>query len=91
MTAKAVTMVYSYDISGPKVRRRVAELLEKHAVRVQQSVFEARMTNKAATDLFRRACVLLEEGDSLRMYALSAGEAVTPLERPRALARLRAC
>ena len=70
--AKAVlTVVFCYDVVGATTRRHVATLLEERMVRVQQSVFEARMTAGAANRLFDRAEALLEDGDRLRMYVLS--------------------
>lgn len=75
-----MTMVFCYDVSRPRTRRKVSEMFESRAVRVQQSVFEARMTAAAADALFDGAARLLDPGDSLRMYALSA----SGLERSRA-------
>ncbi len=66
-----MTMVFTYDIVRARTRRRVAKLLEDEAVRVQKSVFEARMSRKAAIRLFKRLTMHLDDGDSLRMYALS--------------------
>ena len=48
--------------------------------RVQDSVFEARLSQEAAERLFMRVSALLEEGDLLRMYAIGAAG----LERCRA-------
>lgn len=53
-------------------RARVADLLEEQAVRVQDSVFEARLTERAAATLFGLLEGWLGPGDSLRMYAVSA-------------------
>ena len=36
-------MVFSYDVSDDRRRRRVAAILEDEMVRVQKSVFEARL------------------------------------------------
>ena len=66
------TIVISYDISSPLVRRRVAALLEDAMARVQLSVFEARMNMRQAQALFDAVAALLEEDDSLRMYVLDA-------------------
>jgi CRISPR-associated protein Cas2 len=66
-----MTMVFTYDIARARTRRRVAAMLEDEAVRVQKSVFEARMSEKAAKKLFRMISLHLDDGDSLRMYALS--------------------
>ena len=51
----------------------MASILEKQAVRVQQSVFEARMIGSAADLLFDKLCEKLDQGDSLRMYVLGKG------------------
>jgi len=72
MAAPVLTYVMTYDISSPSIRRRVARLLEERMTRVQKSVFEARMTAMAAQRLFDEVSQLLEEDDSLRMYALTS-------------------
>lgn len=54
-------------------RRRVAHILEEATVRVQDSVFEARMNPQAAEQLARAAARELDESDSLRVYAIGAG------------------
>jgi len=64
-------MVYCYDVVRDRVRARVAAALEHSAVRVQDSVFEARLTRAAADRLFDRVTQLIEPGDMLRMYAVS--------------------
>jgi len=64
-------MVFVYDISANKARRKVAGILEEGASRVQKSVFEARMTRARADALTRAATRHLAEGDSLRVYAIS--------------------
>lgn len=64
--------VYCYDIARPRTRARVAAVLEAHAVRVQDSVFEVRLNRVAADRLYRRVQQLLDDGDLLRMYAVSA-------------------
>ncbi len=65
-------MVFCYDIQRDRTRARVARLLEGRAVRVQKSVFEARLSQREAERLFDAAAAILEPDDSLRMYALSA-------------------
>lgn len=65
--------VFSYDIVGNRERRRVASILEDACVRVQDSVFEARMSRTAAEKLTRTAARELDEGDSLRVYAIGDG------------------
>ena len=65
-------MVFCYDVSHARTRARVAGMLEDAAVRVQESVFEARMRRGEAERLFRRLAGMLDDGDMLRMYAVSA-------------------
>ena len=64
-------LVFTYDIARDKIRRRVAELLERHATRVQYSVFEGRMTLAAGESVLGQIDKLRDEGDSIRMYALT--------------------
>ena len=71
MADALLTIVICYDVVGAASRRRVATLLEERMVRVQQSVFEARMTARAANRLFDLATRMIEEEDSLRMYVMS--------------------
>ena len=66
-------MVFTYDVSDNKRRRRVARRLEDEMSRVQQSVFEARMSRNAADRLAQEVAALIGPGDSLRVYAV--GEA----------------
>jgi CRISPR-associated protein Cas2 len=63
--------VYTYDVSRDSVRRRVSDIFEDHAVRVQKSVFEARLDERMAQILFDRAAAELGPEDSLRMYAVT--------------------
>ncbi|MGD0108547.1 MAG: CRISPR-associated endonuclease Cas2 [Rhodopila sp.] len=72
MSERIMLMVYCYDVASNKARARVAHLLEDRAVRVQDSVFEMRLTQVAADRLFRDIARLLDEGDMLRMYAIGA-------------------
>ena len=62
--------VVTYDIGDDKRRRRIAELLEDEAVRVQESVFEVRLTDRATARLMLRLKTLTGEGDSLRLYTV---------------------
>ncbi|MCF6344390.1 MAG: CRISPR-associated endonuclease Cas2 [Devosiaceae bacterium] len=66
-----MTMVFTYDITRARTRRKISKMLEEQAVRVQKSVFEARMSEKAAKNLFKLLSIHLDDGDNLRMYALS--------------------
>ena len=62
--------VFAYDISADRARRRVAAVLEDHAVRVQDSVFEAWLTRAQTERLTRAVTLHLSSGDSLRVYVL---------------------
>jgi CRISPR-associated protein Cas2 len=62
--------VFAYDISDDRLRRRVAGILEDNAVRVQNSVFEAWMSEAQTTNLAERIEKLLIAGDSLRVYVV---------------------
>jgi CRISPR-associated protein Cas2 len=72
MADREMLTVYCYDIVRPRTRARVAALLEACAVRVQDSVFEVRLGRVAADRLYERVRMLLDPGDLLRMYAISA-------------------
>ncbi len=61
----------TYDIARTRTRRKVAKSLEEVMVRVQKSVFEARLSANAANRLFEAIKDLLDDGDSLRMYVMS--------------------
>ena len=68
--------VFTYDVGLDRRRRRIARLLEDAATRVQDSVFEARLTKAKAEALSQRIAAELGQGDSLRVYVLSSdGEA----------------
>jgi len=62
--------VITYDIADNKRRRRVAAILEARAARVQDSVFEARLTTAAATALLAEINRETGRGDSVRIYAV---------------------
>ncbi|WP_137134455.1 CRISPR-associated endonuclease Cas2 [Rhizobium sp. FKY42] len=62
--------VFCYDVSDDRRRRRVAKLLEEEAVRVQYSVFEARMSDRASARLAASIEAVLAESDSLRVYTI---------------------
>ncbi len=72
MARAEMLMVFVYDVSSSKRRRKVSHALEDHATRVQYSVFEARMDRRRADKVARRAANFLDEGDSLRVYAVGA-------------------
>ncbi|MDU9004485.1 CRISPR-associated endonuclease Cas2 [Sedimentitalea todarodis] len=70
MASSKILHVFAYDISDNKARGRVARRLEDRATRVQGSVFEARMTPRAAELLAEQLRIYLEAGDSLRIYPI---------------------
>lgn len=63
--------VFAYDIAKDKVRTKVAAVLEEVAVRVQYSVFEARLTERQVDQVMQQIEPLFENGDKLRVYTLS--------------------
>ncbi len=87
--AAEMLMVFCYDVADDRARRRVAAVLEAGAVRVQRSVFEARMSGRRADRLAEAAARHLGQGDSLRVYAVGAhglarSRAYGPLPLPEA-------
>jgi CRISPR-associated protein Cas2 len=66
-------ILIAYDISDNKDRTRVADLLEQHMVRVQESLFEGWMTRAIAQRVAGEASRLIDEGDSLRLYIVPRG------------------
>lgn len=70
MSKTEMLMVFCYDVGRNAARRRVAAVLEQEATRVQRSVFEARMTPKAAQALACRAAAEMDPDDSFRLYAV---------------------
>lgn len=71
MVATVRTMrVICYDVASDARRRRVADALEQVAVRVQYSVFEARLSDRQTHDLARGLKAMLDDGDRLRIYTL---------------------
>ena len=63
--------IFTYDVSRNRPRRKISTLLEAAAVRVQRSVFEARLPVGDARKLAHRAARELEPGDSLRVYSIT--------------------
>jgi len=64
--------VICYDIARDKTRRRVSAALESTMVRVQDSVFEARLKPDVARRVFAEVSALGDEGDRFRLYGLNA-------------------
>ncbi len=73
MSEPVITFVYCYEIMDDRIRTRFARYIEHHAVRVQKSVFEARLTETRANALFAELSRRIALGDALRMYALPPG------------------
>lgn len=69
--ADAYLTVICYDIVSSDKRRRIASVLEREAVRVQQSVFEGWFTPDDADLLVDRLAPQLGERDSLRLYMIT--------------------
>ncbi|WP_282610892.1 CRISPR-associated endonuclease Cas2 [Pelagibius sp. Alg239-R121] len=65
-------MVFCYDVVSNRQRRKVSRVLEAECVRVQRSVFEAMLTDRAARKLAHKAAQYLDSGDSLRVYSIGA-------------------
>ena len=80
MSDREMLMVFCYDISDRRTRERVARFLEDRAVRVQESVFQARLSKSTADSIFDQLNRTVDETDSVRMYGISA----SGLERSRA-------
>ncbi|MCB2186991.1 MAG: CRISPR-associated endonuclease Cas2 [Deltaproteobacteria bacterium] len=70
MTRETRLVVFAYDVEDDLHRRRLARVLENHAVRVQKSVFEAWLDDDAAQGVAAQAAAELGPRDSLRVYAL---------------------
>jgi len=65
--------VVAYDIANAPRLRRVAALMERFGVRVQKSVFECWLDDRALDELSRRIAALLDpQHDSVRWYLLCA-------------------
>jgi CRISPR-associated protein Cas2 len=62
--------IVSYDVVEDARRNNIAKVLPDYGVRVQYSVFECRMEDEQLSELKRRAEGLVDEEDSLRIYAI---------------------
>ena len=62
--------VISYDISDDAKRGKVSSLLEDHGQRVQYSVFECRLDEKALDKLTGKLQPFAEGSDSIRIYQI---------------------
>lgn len=72
MATHEMIYVFCYDITRDRLREKAAELLDGVLVRVQRSVYEGRLSEPAARRLAEKVHCLIEPGDSLRVYAISA-------------------
>ncbi|KQB14188.1 CRISPR-associated endonuclease Cas2 [Rhodobacter capsulatus] len=59
-----------YDIASDRRRRKVVALLEPRAARVQESVFEARLSQAQLTRLRVKLEAVIAPEDSLRIYTV---------------------
>jgi len=73
MAGREMLTLFCYDIASDAARRRVAATLERHGLRVQESVFEAKLAPARAEALARTAARYLGPEDSLRVYAIGRG------------------
>ena len=62
--------IVSYDVVDDARRTKIAKILLDYGSRVQYSVFECRMEDEQLTELTRRLKGLVDEEDSLRIYAI---------------------
>lgn len=63
--------VLAYDIANDRRRAKIARALEAQAERVQESVFEAYLTQNELEKLLRKSLKWMKlEEDSLRIYPL---------------------
>ena len=65
-----VFVVISYDISDDDSRRKVANILLDHGVRVQYSVFECLVDAKTLDKLIVMLSPFTEGSDSIRFYQI---------------------
>lgn len=66
----------SYDIVENKRRRKVMELLEGYGARVQDSVFECRLSGPELAAVGREVLTIIDRAtDSVRYYPLDAAAA----------------
>lgn len=62
--------VFAYDIASDNRRARAARILEARTARVQESVFEARLTHREVTELLHALARVLLTEDRLRVYTV---------------------
>lgn len=69
--AREFLYVFCYDVESDRTRRTIARALEMLGTRVQESVFELRLSPRRAGALLGRLSRLRGPGDSLRLYCLT--------------------
>lgn len=70
MPDRPLLRVIVYDITDRRRRRKVAGALEEIAARVQESVFEARLSAAQLKRLRKRLLGMIADPDSLRIYTI---------------------
>lgn len=73
MGEKRLLRVICYDIPSDTARARIATRLEEIAVRVQDSVFEARLTQPQTDGLFEELRTLAAAEGNVRIYTIADG------------------
>ena len=66
-------VIVCYDVRVPKRLNRLRKLLEAYGDRVQKSIFECLLSPKNLEAMKRGADEIIEQEDSLRIYALCHG------------------
>lgn len=59
-----------YDVADNRRRRRIAKILEERAARVQESAFEARLSEAQFSRLRAKLTAVASIEDSLRFYTI---------------------
>lgn len=70
MADRPVLRLIIYDVADNRRRRKIAGVLEDCAVRVQESAFEARLSNRQLARLEKRLAAIAVPEDSLRYYTI---------------------
>jgi CRISPR-associated protein Cas2 len=73
---KQFFVVICYDIENNKRRNRFAKFLEHYAVRVQRSVFEAKLNQKTYNSLLSGINKFTHSDDNIRLYKIQSNKAV---------------
>ena len=74
MADRPMLRIIAYDIASDHRRRAIAKTLEKKAVRVQESLFEARLTHRQTERLMERLLRIKTPEDSVRLYTVPDGQ-----------------